>query len=405
MPPLQLRPVETARDLRRFIDVPWRIHGTGRATPWVPPLRLSVRELLDRRHPAYDAADRQCWIAWRGEVPVGRIAAIDNRAHTAFHGDRTGFFGFFEVADDGEAAAALLDAAGGWLAARGLTAMRGPVSPSTNYECGVLVAGFEHHPMFLTAWNPPYYDALLAACGMHGVKDLLGWHLPIGDRAWALPPRYAEHAAQAAQLCAEERLTFRDVDLRHFQREVDLLWEVYNAAWEPNWGFVPMSRREFERLAKDVKPLVDTRFAFAAEVRGEPAGFALGVLDYNLLLKRIGSGRLLPTGLFTLLAGRRALRSGRVMALGVRAEHRTRRIFALFAHELVRRAQVAGVTHAEASWILEDNHRMNRPLQSMGAVPYRRWRLYERPLAAADAVPVGAVSADVGPAAVARPPA
>jgi GNAT superfamily N-acetyltransferase len=206
--------------------------------------------------------------------------------------------------------------------------------------------------------------------------------VPIGDPDFALPALYAEHAARAR---AEVGLTFRDVDLRHLDREVDVLWDVYNAAWERNWGFVPMTRREFEHLARDLKPLADARFAFVAEVRGEPAGFALALLDYNVLLKRIGSGRLLPTGLLTLLAGRRGLRSGRVMALGVKREHRTRSVFALFAHELVRRGRAAGVTGAEASWVLEDNHLMNRPLRAMGGVPYRRWRLYERPVGAAAA--------------------
>jgi len=204
--------------------------------------------------------------------------------------------------------------------------------------------------------------------------------VPIGEPGFALPSAYAEQAARAR---AEAGLTFRDVDLRHFDREVDVLWDVYNAAWERNWGFVPMTRREFEHLARDLKPLADSRFAFVAEVDGAPAGFALALLDYNVLLKRIPSGRLLPAGLFTLLVGRRGLRSGRVMALGVKREHRTRSVFALFAHELVARGRAAGTTGAEASWVLEDNHLMNRPLRAMGGTPYRRWRLYERATAAA----------------------
>jgi hypothetical protein len=173
---------------------------------------------------------------------------------------------------------------------------------------------------------------------------------------------------------------------------VDVLWDVYNAAWERNWGFVPMTRREFEHLARDLKPLADQRFAFVAEVDGAPAGFALALLDYNVLLKRIPSGRLLPAGLFTLLAGRRGLRSARVMALGVKREHRTRSVFALFAHELVRRARAAGMVGAEASWVLDDNHLMNRPMRAMGGTPYRRWRLYERAVAAG-ALPAAAAAA------------
>ena len=385
---LRIDPATTPREVRAFIDVPWRLYDAASHPQWVPPLRIAVKDALDaRRNPFYEDAARELFVARRGDRVVGRVAAIENRAHNRFHADRVGFFGFFEAADDPEAAAGLLDAAGAWLAARGLTSARGPVSPSTNHECGLLVDGFEHFPMFMTPWNPPYYARLMDDLGFAAAKDLLGWRLPIGDPGFALPPLYAEHAERAR---AEVGLTFRDVDLKHLDREVDVLWDVYNAAWERNWGFVPMTRREFEHLARDLKPLADQRFAFVAEVHGAPAGFALALLDYNRLLKRIPSGRLLPVGLFTLLAGRRGLRSGRVMALGVKREHRTRSVFALFAHELVRRGRAAGVTGAEASWVLEDNHLMNRPMRGMGGTPYRRWRLYERPTPAAGAAPAAA---------------
>jgi GNAT superfamily N-acetyltransferase len=326
-------------------------------------------------------------MAWRDGRPVGRVAAIENRAHNAFHDDRVGFFGWFEAADDAEAAAALLDAAGDWLRRRGLAAMRGPVSPSTNHETGLLVDGFDAHPFVMTPWNPPYYGALLERCGLHTAKDLLGWHLDARAPDYALPPRYAELADRAR---ADAGIRLRQVDLGAFDREVSALWGVYNAAWERNWGFVPMTRPEFEHLARDLKLIVDPRLALVAEVDGEAAGFLLVLPDINRLLARIRSGRLFPTGLLTLLAGRRRLTSARVLALGVRREHRTRGLLPLFFDELLRRGRRLGVLEGEASWILEDNHLMNRPLRAIGARPYRRWRLYERPLAAAPtAAPAG----------------
>ena len=375
---LQIRPVTSSRDLRRFIDVPWRLFDAKRHPQWVPPLRIAVRDVLDaRKHPFWRGAERALFVAERDGRPVGRIAAIHNRAHNEFHGDHLGFFGFFECADDAEAARALLDAARGWLRARGLTAMRGPVNPSTNYECGVLVDGFEHHPVLMTTWNPPYYDALLEGAGVAGAKDLLGWWLERfgeGGREFTLPPAYAAHAARARE---QTGLVFRDLVPARLDEEIAVCWEVYNDAWEPNWGFVPMTREEFAHLGAELKQLLDPRFAVAAEVDGRPAGFAIALPDFHLLFKRIGNGRLFPTGLFTLLAGRRDIRTLRMMVLGVRKEYRTRGIFALFAHELIRRGLEAGMTGAEASWVLEDNVLMNRPLAAMGATPYRRWRLYE----------------------------
>ena len=370
----------SSRELRRFVDVPWRLHDVTRHAQWVPPLRMAVRDALDTAHPFWRQGARALFIAERDGAPVGRIAAIENRAHNAFSGDRTGFFGFFECAEDADAARALLDAAGAWLAARGLTTMQGPMHPSTNYECGLLVDGFEHHPMFMTSWNPPYVPRLLEEAGLHGVQDLLGWHTRL-DGGFTLPPAYVR-VAERARATWGGRVQFRELETRHFAREIAALWDVYNAAWERNWGFVPMTRAEFEHLGKDLKSLVDTRFAIMAEVDGAPVGFALAIPDYHEIFKRIPDGRLFPTGAIKLLTGRRALRTVRVLALGIRNEHRMRGVFALLVHDLVRRLQAAGMTDAESSWVLADNVRMNRPMESMGSTAYRRWRIYERALTA-----------------------
>lgn len=380
--PLEIVPVETARDLRRFIDVPWHVYDPRQHPQWVPPLRLAVRDTLDdRKHPFYLRGARALFLALRDGKLVGRIAAIENEAHNAHYGDRVGFFGFFEARDDPEAARALFDAAGAWLRARGLDTMRGPMNPSTNYECGLLVEGFEHHPPFMTTWNPPYYHCLLERAGFEGVKDLLGWWFPAAELAYRLPEAYARHAERARE---KTNVVFRDIDPKQFEREVAFCWEVYNAAWEPNWGFVPMSRAEFDHLGRDLKQVVDPRFAFAAEVNGEPAGIAIAIPDYNEIFKRIPDGRLLPTGIFKLLAGARKLHTARIMVLGVKRQHRTRSIFALFLDEFMRRGRVYGFTGGEASWVLEDNVLMNRPLEAIGARPYRRWRVYERPLGTQD---------------------
>lgn len=375
---LDIRPVAGARDLRRFVDVPWRILDRASHPQWTPPLRLMVHEALDaRKNHFWRRAERALWIAERDGHAVGRIAAIENRAHNDFHEDRVGFFGFFECADDQDAAAALLDTASGWLAARGLTSMRGPVSPSTNHECGLLVDGFDAPPMFLTTWNPRYYVDLLERAGLSAAKDLLGFWLPMDDPSFALPSRYAAHAERARET---QQVRFRDLDARRWNDEVALCWEVYNSAWEPNWGFVPMEREEFVQMAEGLKFLIWPHFAFAAEVNGEPAGFCLVLPDYGEVLRAIGNGRLLPTGLVRLLLGKRRLKRGRVMALGVRPEFRTAGIYALFAHELYVRGRALGAVGGEASWILEDNDRMLRPLRAIGAREYRRWRLYERPV-------------------------
>ena len=173
-------------------------------------------------------------------------------------------------------------------------------------------------------------------------------------------------------------MAFRDLDLRRFEQELEVCWEVYNAAWERNWGFVPMSKAEFVHTARDMKPLLNPRYAFAAEVDGQTVAFMLAVPDYSAVLQRIGSGRLFPTGALRLLVGKRSIHDWRVMALGLRREYRTRGILPLFAWEAFRRGRQAGEQGAEASWILEDNEAMNRAMAAMGTRIHRRWRVYDR---------------------------
>jgi GNAT superfamily N-acetyltransferase len=372
-------PVETSRDLRRFIDLPWQIYDRTKYPQWVPPLRIAVRDALNTKsNPFYRTAGRQLFLALRNGKPVGRIAAIDNRAHTEFHRDRVGFFGFFECVNDQAAANALFAAAETWLRGSGRDTMRGPMNPSTNHECGLLVGGFEQHPMIMTTWNPPYYAELLESAAFTKAKDLLAYFFSLeGARPFELPERYRVHAERALR---GRRLVFRDLVLSEFEREVERCWDIYNAAWERNWGFVPMSRESFVHEALVLKYLVWPEFTFMAEVDGEPAGFMIIVPDYHQAFKAIGNGRLLPTGIFKILSAKSRLKTVRIMILGAKEEFRKRGIFTLFVHEMVRRGRAAGLTGGEASWILEDNVKLNRPLESLGAKEYRRWRIYDRPI-------------------------
>jgi hypothetical protein len=376
---IEIRRVEGSRDLAAFIDVSWRIPEAVAHPQWVPPLRMMVRDMLDTKsNPFYHEADRALFIARRGGQAVGRIAAIENRAHNAFHQDRVGFFGFFESVNDPDVAAGLLDAAQGWLRQRGLNAMRGPMTPSTNYDCGLLIDGFDQHPVFLTTWNPPYYDQLVRGAGLVPAKDLVGYWLQYGGAGYTMPGKLEAMARRAAE---QSRLTFRDLERRRFWADVELVWEIYNSAWERNWGFVPMSRDEFLHMAKSLKPLLIPQFAFLAEVDGEAAGFMLSVPDFNVILKKVRNGRLFPTGLLRILLEKGRLRTGRIMALGIKRQFRTRSVLPVFMYEATRRAIAYGSPGAEASWILEDNDAIRQPIEMFGGRVYRRWRIYERAIA------------------------
>ncbi len=313
--------------------------------------------------------------------PVGRIAAIENRAHNDFHDDRVGFFGFYESIDEPEVTGALLDAAAAWLGARGLDTVRGPMSPSTNYDCGMLADGFDARCTFLTTWNPPYYPSLMERSGMTGVQDLVAYFIRLDKERPPLSRRFVRLVERSRK---QTGITFRSADLKHFWSEVERLWSVYGSAWEDNWGFVPVTREEFRHMAKDLRHLLVDDFMIVAEVDGDAVGFILVVPDYNEVLQEIGNGRLFPTGIFRLLFAKRRLRVGRIMAAGIRPAYRGASILPLFFDELVRRGAAYGGVGADASWILADNKLMRAPLDEIEAEVTRTWRIWERPIPQGD---------------------
>jgi GNAT superfamily N-acetyltransferase len=377
---LEVMRVDDAAGLARFIDVPWRIYEASPGR-WIPPLRIMVKETLDRgRDPFWKHADHALFVARQDGRLVGRIAAIENRSHNAHHGDRVGFFGFFESVEDAGVAGALIGRAADWLRERGLTALRGPMSPSVNHECGLLVDGFDAKPCFLTPWNHPYYGALLEGQGLAKEKDLLGFWIPTDPAGFDLTPVMVRAAERARARLG--RLTFKSLDGPGLMQSAELCRVIFNEAWETNWGFVPIKPEEFAYLTKELKPILFSHLSFVAEVDGEPAGFMVLVRELNEILERIPSGRLFPTGIFKLLAGVSRIRRGRVILLGIRERYRGQHIFPLFMQELLRRSRDPGFNGigAEASWVLEDNDALIRPLTAMGAAPYKRWRIYQKEL-------------------------
>jgi hypothetical protein len=373
---LAVQHVEGRRGVAEFVDVAWRLHDPER-TPWIPPLRAMVRDSLDRvGNPFYREADRALFVARRDGRAVGRVAAIENRAHNRHHGDRVGFFGFFECADDADAAAGLLRAAESWLAQRGLDRSRGPISPSMNHECGLLVDGFEHPPMIMTPWNPPYHGGLMERAGYAKAQDLLGFWIPAGDPK-AIPERLTRLADRTLR---KTGVTFRTLDVDILQREARQVLDLYIQAWSGNWGFVPPSWAEFWHIAKDLKGVVAADFSFVAEVDDEMIGFMLVAFDLNRLLRTMPSGRLWPWNIVRLLRGAQKLKSGRVLLLGLTTEHRNRGLFPLFVFEALRRAVTIDAEGAEASWVLDDNEALVAPLEAIGLRAYKRWRIYEKAL-------------------------
>ena len=378
MSKITIREVSGKKGTNEFIDVMWKLYDQKKYPQWVPPLRMSVYENLDTvKNPFYKRATIQLFIAEKDGKIAGRIAAVDNKAHNEFHKDQVGFYGFFECIEDQEVANALFQAAEQWLKPRGFTSMQGPMNPSTNHECGLLVRGQSQHPTIMTTWNPKFYETLHDAYGLTKAQDLVAY-IVAREKNVGLPEKVQKYVKRLRT--ENSRIKFRDFDTKNFEREVDACFEIYNSAWEKNWGFFPMTKEEFVFAAKDMKMILDPRMAFIAEVDGKPAGFMLALPDLNYVFKHIKSGKLLPTGIFKLLLGKRFVKLVRIITLGVKPEFRGTGIFALFTFEAFERAHKYGYLAGEASWILEDNVAMNKPWQDLGAPLYRRWRIYQKQL-------------------------
>lgn len=368
---LRVERVESRADLRAFLRLPWHIY---RDDPhWVPPLLVEQRRLLDRhKHPFHRHAEVDYFLARRGARVVGRIAAIVNHRHIEFHQEPVGFFGFFECTDDPAAANALLSTAEEWLRARAMQAMRGPMNFSTNEECGLLVDGFDTAPMIMMTHNPPYYERLLEGAGLRRAKEMYAYLLADirePDRLMRGVTRLAERSPALV----------RPIRMKELKREIERVREVYNSAWERNWGFVPMTEAEFDDMARQMKQIVDPELCLIAEVDGEPVGFALALPDFNQAIRHT-DGRLLPFGIVKLLWHARRIDQVRVITLGVKPEYRRHGLDAMMMLRQYRRALELGYRRSEASWILEDNLPMRRILERLGWDIYKTYRIYEKSL-------------------------
>jgi hypothetical protein len=319
----------------------------------------------------------QLFVARRGASDVGRIAAILDRAHNEFHGERTAFFGFFECENDQETAGLLFDAAALWGKERRMATLRGPANPSLNDEAGLLVEGFDSPPVFMMTYNPRYYVSLVEGAGFRKAKDLLAYWFDVGPEPLARLGRLVERVRRR-----EPDVVVRSITKKSLAADLPAVREVYNAAWEKNWGFVPMTAEEMDYMAGRLKPLLDKEFAFLGERRREdgslePIAFLMAMPDYNRAIAPT-KGRLLPFGWLKFLLAQRKIKTLRVLTLGIKREYRMRGVNAVMFESGLRASLKRGLTGVEVSWLLEDNDLVIRAVRLWGGRLYKTYRIYER---------------------------
>ena len=381
MPGVTVSPVASSADLKAFVELPFRIY---REDPnWAPPLRSDVREMLDTaKNPFWKHARRELFLAKRNGRVVGRIAAIADDEHNRVHADRTAFFGFFECENDAAVTRALFEAAE--RAARrllsGAERLRGPVNPSMNEEVGALVPAESEPgiPFLMMTHNPAYYLDLFAAAGYEKEKDVVAILAPVDGRSLERLGRLSDMVRRREK----GKLTVRPIRMDRFAEDLAIVKEIYNKAWEKNWGFVPMTSDEIDAMAKKLKPLLYPPYVLFVELEGRPVAFHLAIPDYNLVLNKLG-GSLFPFGWLKFLLLKGKIDRCRTMALGVLPEFRRRGFDAVLYHDAMKEGIRIGHKWAEFSWMLEDNLDILKPLEVFGGKIYRRYRIVGKALPAA----------------------
>ena len=370
-----VRPVASRRDLREFVELPFRLHSSS--SVWVPPLRLERRVFLSRRqNPFFTHGDAQLFLALRDGRVVGRVSAQVDEAFNAHHGNRWGMFGFLELEDAPDVLPALLDAAATWLRGRGRDRMIGPMDFTMNDESGVLVEGFERRPFVRQPWHPPYYRERCEAAGLEKAMDLLMWELQIGDRSSMLPVIFK----LAEEVEPRHGIRIRKMTRRSVRADMDRFAEIYNAAWSENWGFSPFSKADLDNYALELQLVFDSNWLMVAETAdGETAAVAITIPDINQVLAKM-NGRLLPFGWWHFLRRHRIMDRVRVGFLGVRPDLQHTGVAAKLYVEHFDVAARRPQTWGEMGWILETNRNMNRAMEAMGGRVVRRFRVYGQPL-------------------------
>jgi hypothetical protein len=370
MSSVEIKKVVTRSDLLTFIKFPWKIY---KGDPyWVPPLIIEQKKLLSKeKNPFFKNADAEYFLAYKNGKPAGRIAAIVNQTHLKYHNDQSGHFGFFECINDQSVADSLFSIAKEWIKKKGLRYMKGPANPSSNDIYGMLIEGFDDSPRLLMPYNPIYYIELCESFGMKKAKDLYAWKI-VSEKI------LASEKLKRGQDIVRKRydLKISQLDMKNFQKELEKFKYVYNKAWAPNWGFVPMTEEQIDSMAKEMKPLAEPSLVIFGEIEGNLVGAALTMLDYNQIFRTM-NGKLFPFNFIKLFTHKKKMSWLRILTLGIIPEYQRKGLDSVFYWEILHRANALGINCGEASWVLEDNDMMNRGLEMMNADRYKKYRIWE----------------------------
>jgi GNAT superfamily N-acetyltransferase len=376
---INVQPVSTPEDLKRFIRFPWHIYAND--PYWVPPIISQIEKRLDtQRNPFWEYAERELFLARRSGEVVGTIAAIVNHQHNRQLNDQTGFFGFFEAINDKQVAEALIAAAADWLRERGMDLMRGPINGAPTDEVGVLIAGHDRRPSIWEGHTPPYYRDLIESLGFQKYDDYFAYELWFKDLDWDLRNLPSTVWRVAEKVRSKTGVTVHKIDVNQWDSEVAKVHYLYNEAFRTIPGHTDMSLEKFSGMAASLRPFLDPDLIVIAEANGQPVGFAVALMDLNEALCHFRSGKLYPWDLIRLKWHVGRIRTACGKMLGVLPEYRARGLEILLGLEFGQHILRKGYERVEMSLLQEKNTMINRLVQRVSAQPYLVYRVYEKPL-------------------------
>ena len=367
---MHIQTVYSNQDLSHFINLPYQFYKND--LMWVAPLRSETRSQFNpKNNPLLDHCDFQLFLLMEDHKVIGRIAAFIDSLAIDYWKQKIGLFAYFECPNNPIASRMLLTSAADWLYEKGMQFIRRPWS-FVSQEWGAVLEGFSPPPVVMSPYNPPYYNDLYKACGLKKVKDLLVYYIDAKEN-YRIPKRIL---TLTNKIALQYGVHTRQLDVNHFDRDVDTFIDLSNRSLAPNWGYSPVTEAEATAMARDLKPILHAKAViFAEDSQGKAIGFAIALPDVNTLIKGM-NGRLLPFGWIKLLRGLPRLNQYRMFALGVVPEYHGKGIDSLLYRALYESCFSPNL-RMEINYVLENNHLMNNAILKLGAKPLRKYRVYE----------------------------
>jgi hypothetical protein len=382
--PVEIRKItDDKKGMKQFMRLPWTIYKDD--PPWAPDLVMDLKKRLNKqKHPFYEFGDAEFFLALKDGQVAGRIAAISNPKHNDYHHETTGFWGFFECINDQEVANALFDTVRDWLKAKGLTVMRGPMSCDTQDEIGMLYEGFDSHRYFMMPHNPPYYMDLCRNYQMEKSKDLIAFSIDI-DRP--IPENIERISRIVRQKMEAKGFTFRQLNKKQTEKDFRIIMDIYEEAWAENWGFTPITKRQFSELAENLSLIIDKGQVVIIEgPNGEAVGMACSLYNYmectywarKFPLWSQEVMQLLNLAWRLFIKPKPKFKGSRLFLAGVMPKYRGLGLDAFLYVHPFESAKKLGVAEGEMSWELEDNFAIIRPIEKLGGKIYKRMRIWDK---------------------------